>query len=36
MYWDNFNIFYNNLQKILFKNSFILKKNWTKKHAIFV
>ncbi len=26
MYWDNFNIFYNNLQKILFKNSFILIK----------
>ncbi len=23
MYWDNFNIFYNNLQKILLKNSFI-------------
>ncbi len=32
MYWDNFNIFYNNLQKILFKNSVILKKKFGQKN----
>jgi hypothetical protein len=37
MYWDNYNIHYNKLQKQLFQNSFVWKNYlYTKGHVLFL